>query len=56
MKYELTALGTSRLITDKRPLAYRVVVTATFDRKVLDMIDGPSRFGAGEKEGAPKFS
>ena len=40
----------------KRPLAYRVVVTATFDRMVLDMIATPRYdLGSGEKEGAPNF-
>jgi len=42
-------------MTGKRPLAYRVVVTATFDRMVLDMICALIWFGTGEKEGAPNF-
>lgn len=42
-------------MTGKRPLAYRVVVTATFDRMVLDMIARPTWFGPGEKEGALNF-
>jgi hypothetical protein len=39
----------------KRPLAYRVVVTATFDRMVLDMIYAPYNSGMAQKEGAPQF-
>jgi hypothetical protein len=39
----------------KRPLAYRVVVTATFDRMVLDMIGGLKRCDTAEKEGALNF-
>jgi|SoimicMinimDraft_17_1059745.scaffolds.fasta_scaffold936343_1 hypothetical protein len=39
----------------KRPLAYRVVVTATFDRMVQDMVRAPIWFGSGEKEGALNF-
>jgi hypothetical protein len=41
---------------DKRPLAYRVVVTATLERLLQDMICGPMNLmDLAEKEGAPNF-
>jgi hypothetical protein len=53
--FELTLYALPGLILNKRPLAYRVVVTATLDRMLLDMIARPELCATGEKEGAPHF-
>jgi hypothetical protein len=53
LRFTLTAGWTSRLIFLKRPLACRVVVTATFDRMFLEMIGARAGSARARRRGRP---